>query len=86
MDINQYIETLTDDEKIKFKDLIEVCKTRDKKISKDSEERNKILQKLQTLEKDMIENIVLIDILSKKIFQNISGVYLKSANINSLKQ
>jgi len=86
MKLSEYIETLTDEEKEKFKDLIEECKLREQKIDECSIERSKKLQTLVESEHNLIQLLNILNVSSNKLLQEVSKVYLQGININTKKQ
>ena len=55
MTLDEYIDTLTEEEKVKYKDLIDECRVRDKEIQ---ENGRKIEQGLRAIMDDAIGRLV----------------------------
>jgi len=84
--LDEYIATLSEEDKVQYRDLIEECKQRDEKIQVDSEKRNHSLQRLAEVEEHLLQALTELDSASQRLLQQTSGVYLKMLDANEMKR
>ena len=82
--LDEYIATLSEEDKVQYRDLIDECKQRDEKIQMDSEKRNHSLQRLAEVEGHLLQVLTELDSASQRLLQQTSGVYLKMLDANEM--
>ena len=83
--LDEYIATLSEEERKQYKELIEECKERDRKIVVDAEARNHSLQRLAEVEKQIFQALTDLDSASQRLLQQTAEAYLKKLNSNRMK-
>jgi crotonobetainyl-CoA:carnitine CoA-transferase CaiB-like acyl-CoA transferase len=83
--LDEYIATLSAEEKEQYRDLIEECKQRDEKIRVDSEKRKHSLQRFAEVEEHLLQTLTELDSASQRLLQQTSVAYLKMLNANEMK-
>ncbi len=83
--LDEYIATLSEEEKEQYHDLIEECKERDGKITVDSEARKYSLQRFVEVEKQILQALTELDSASQRLLQQTSMVYLKTVKSKQMK-
>ena len=75
--LDEYIATLSEEERVQYRDLIEECKERDRKIVADSEKRNHSLQRLADVEEQLLQALTELGSVSQRLLHETSEAYLK---------
>jgi len=83
--LDEYIATLSEEEREQYHDLIEECKERDKKIVAESEKRNHSLQRLVGAEEQLLQALTELDSASRRLLQQTSEAYLKMLDTKQMK-
>jgi TATA-binding protein-associated factor Taf7 len=73
--IEEYLKTLTTEEREQHKDLIAECLEREKTITETRKETNEALKKLEVLEKRMYQNIEGLHQLALTVQDNLQRAY-----------
>ena len=75
--LDEYIATLSEEEREQYRDLIEECKERDKKIVAGSEKRAHSLQRLVEVEEQLLQALTELGSVSQRLLHETSEAYLK---------
>ncbi len=71
-----YISSLSDEDREKFKDLIEEFRDRDARISRDCEEARRSIRSLEDVGVKMLGRMKELEVASERLLKNTADLYL----------
>ena len=83
--LDEYIATLSEEERMQYGELIEECKERDRRIVANAEARKHSLQRLSELEKQILQALTELDSASQRLLQHTAEAYLKKLDSKQMK-